>query len=86
MLTSLQITDFTEEKGLTMKSLENLENKLEILTLEGHFTLSEALIKKLTNLKELYLNYGSYLTSKNLITLAENCKLETLHSVVSCDD
>ena len=89
MLKSVQITDFTEEKHLITKTLENSENKLEVLTIFGNlgkYGLSEAAIKNLIYLKELYLDFGSKLTSNNLITLAENCKLETLHAIVSCDD
>ena len=77
-----------EEEYVTSinKILEDSGEKLEVLLLRGYFTLTELTIKKMVNLKELYMDQSpSYLTSENLITLAQNCKLETLHTTVLCD-
>ena len=89
VLKSVKIRDFNKEENYLIsvnKILEESGNKLEILSLRGFFSLKGVTIMNLVNLKKLYLGINSYLTSKNLITLAQNCKLETLHTTVSCDD
>ena len=88
MLKSVQIKDFYVDKHNSKKInriLETSGKNLEALSLCGYFSLEEATIKKLINLKILHLELESRLTSKNLITLSKNCKLESLHAVVTCD-
>ena len=89
MLKSVKIRDYIRDENYQTniaKILENSANKLENLSLYGFFTLTESAIKNLNNLKELCLEVHPALTSKDLITLAKNCKLETLHATISCND
>ena len=89
MLKSIIIRNFVRDENYQTnitKILENSANKLEILSLTGFFNLTESAIKNMINLKELYLDIEAKLTSKDLITLAKNCQLESLHANILCDD
>ena len=90
MLNSIKIRNYIRDENYQTnitKILENSANKLEILSFYGFsFTLTESAIKNMINLKELYLDIEAKLTSKDLITLAKNCQLESLHANILCDD
>ena len=64
--------------------LEKFGKNLEVLSLGvgGYFYITEAAIIKLTNLKILDLHGDTQLTSKNLIALATNSKIESLTAIV----
>ena len=68
--------------------LKNSGQNLEILSLEGGFQkcLTEGVISKLNNLKELFLHHQASLTSKELIALGKYCKIEYLLTDILCDD
>ena len=90
MLKSIKIKDiatFEENEIISFNNmLQNSENQLEFLSINGGLKLSEATISKLYNLKVLRLSGQSPITSNALTALAKNRKIESLHTTVRYDD
>ena len=90
MLKSIKIKDIATFEEIEIISfnnmLQNSENQLEFLSINGGLKLSEATISKLYNLKVLRLSGQSPITSNALTALAKNRKIESLHTTVRYDD